>query len=183
MADSRMDLILKKLNGEDVELVPPMSRIEKIYFKLLGYDIELDPPQSRSEVLLTEYVNNGGGGGGGSSSYTITLISAPDPQYPDAPASESYYINCFDENYTYLGGAVKTNEGYVGEYPTGEVWAGTPQDIEVIIFPSKGIRVASNDSGQPLSVTGDAEIVHHEDEGYWDVYVTGNCTITYQGSR
>ena len=71
----------------------------------------------------------GGGGGGGSSNYTITLISAPDPQYPDAPASESYYINCFDENYTYLGGAVKTNEGY------------------------------------------------------WDVYVTGNCTITYQGSR
>ena len=65
MADSRMDLILKKLNGEDVELVPPMSRIEKIYFKLLGYDIELDPPQSRSEVLLTEYVNHGGGGGGG----------------------------------------------------------------------------------------------------------------------
>ena len=62
MADSRMDLILKKLNGEDVELVPPISRIEKIYFELLGYDIELDPPQSRSEVLLTEYVNNGGGG-------------------------------------------------------------------------------------------------------------------------
>ena len=121
--------------------------------------------------------------GGGSSNYTITLISAPHPQYPDAPASESYYINCFDENYTYLGGAVKTNEGYVGEYPTGEVWADTPQDIEVIIFPSKGIRVASNDSGQPLSVTGDAEIVHHEDKGYWDVYVTGNCTITYQGSR
>lgn len=78
MADSRMDLILKKLNGEDVELVPPMSRIEKIYFKLLGYDIELDPPQSRSEVLLTEYVNNGGGGGGGGDFTwaTITFINA-----------------------------------------------------------------------------------------------------------
>lgn len=74
MEDSRMDLILKKLNGEDVELVPPMSRIEKIYFKLLGYDIELDPPQSRSEVLLTEYVNNGGGGGG-SSDFSITHVT------------------------------------------------------------------------------------------------------------
>lgn len=73
MEDSRMDLILRKLNGEDVELVPPISRIEKIYFKLLGYDIELDPPQSRSEVLLTEYVNNGGGGGGGSSLPTVTF--------------------------------------------------------------------------------------------------------------
>ena len=78
MEDSRMDLILKKLNGEDVELVPPMSRIEKIYFKLLGYDIELDPPQSRSEVLLTEYVNGGGGGGGGGDFtwVTITFINA-----------------------------------------------------------------------------------------------------------
>ena len=78
MADSRMDLILKKLNGEDVELVPPMSRIEKIYFKMLGYDIELDPPQSRSEELLTEYVNSGGGGGGSSdfSTINVTLISA-----------------------------------------------------------------------------------------------------------
>jgi hypothetical protein len=124
-----------------------------------------------------------GSGGGGSSSYTITLISAPVPQYPDDPASDSYYINCFDENYTYLGGAVKTNEGYIGEYPTEEVWAGTPQDIEVIIFPSKGISVVDNSGSQPISVTGDAEIRHHEDQGYWDVYVTGNCTITYQGRR
>lgn len=181
MADSRMDLILKKLNGEDVELVPPMSRIEKIYFKLLGYDIELDPPQSRSEVLLTEYVNNGGGGGG-LSTYTITLISAPVPQYPDAPVSVNYFISCFDENYTYYGGGVKTNEGYIGEYQT-EVWSSASQDIEVIIFPSNGIRVMDSNDSQPISVTGDAEIIHNEDEGYWNVYVTGNCTITYQGSR
>ena len=82
MADSRMDLILKKLNGEDVELVPPMSRIEKIYFKLLGYDIELDPPQSRSEVLLTEYVNNGGGGGSSDFSIAhVTLINTSQDKY------------------------------------------------------------------------------------------------------
>lgn len=124
----------------------------------------------------------GGGGGGGSSSYTITLISAPVPQYPDDPASVNYYVNCFDENWTYYGGGIKTDEGYIGEYST-EVWASASQDIEVMIFPSKGITVTDNNGREPLSVTGDAEIVHHEDEGYWDVYVTGNCTITYQGRR
>lgn len=106
MADSRMDLILKKLNGEDVELVPPMSRIEKIYFKLLGYDIELDPPQSRSEVLLTEYVNNGGGGGGGdvtwakvtfinsnpTGPYTVTILSHINYYSHDTLGMASYIV-------------------------------------------------------------------------------------------
>ncbi len=85
MADSRMDLILKKLNGEDVELVPPMSRIEKIYFKLLGYDIELDPPQSRSEVLLTEYVNHGGGG-----DITVEPLSVTENNTYTAPTGKAY---------------------------------------------------------------------------------------------
>ena len=126
--------------------------------------------------------SGGGGGGGGSSTYTITLISAPIPEYPDSPASVNYNINCFDENYVYLGGAVKTDEGYLGEYQT-EVWSSASQDLEVMIFQSQGIRVMDTNAGQPISVTGDAEIMHHEDEGYWDVYVTGNCTITYQGRR
>ncbi len=85
MEDSRMDLILKKLNGEDVELVPPMSRIEKIYFKLLGYDIELDPPQSRSEVLLTEYVNRGGGG-----DITVEPLSVTENDTYIAPTGKAY---------------------------------------------------------------------------------------------
>ena len=123
-----------------------------------------------------------GGGGGGSSTYTITLISAPVPEYPDSPASVNYNINCFDENYVYLGGAVKTDEGYLGEYQT-EVWASASQDIEFMLFPSKGITVTESNSRQPISVTGDAEIVHNEEWGYWYVYVTGNCTITYQGRR
>lgn len=120
--------------------------------------------------------------GGGSSTYTITLISAPDPHHPDSPASVYYTVNAWDMDYTYLGGAIKDGANWVGEYQT-EVWKATPQDIEVMIFPSKGISVNDGSSGQPISVTGDAEIIHHEDEGYWDVYVTGNCTITYEGSR
>lgn len=125
---------------------------------------------------------SGGGGGGGSSAYTITLISAPIPEYPDNPVSVNYGVNCFDENYVYLGGAVKTDEGYIGEYQT-EVWSSASQDIEVMLFPSKGISVGDSYGNQPISVTGDAEIKHNEDEGYWYVYVTGNCTITYQGRR
>lgn len=97
MEDSRMDLILKKLNGEDVELVPPMSRIEKIYFKLLGYDIELDPPQSRSEVLLTEYVNNGGGGGSSLPTVTFTFTGMDGEGMPifecDKTYNEAYQIH------------------------------------------------------------------------------------------
>lgn len=181
---SRIEKQLQKINGDDVQTEEPQSRIEKQLAYILGADIVLEEPQSRIEELVQQIIDNGGGGGGGgSSSYTITLISAPVPQFPDDPASDKYYINCFDENYVYYGGAVKTNEGYIGEYQTEEVWAGTPQDIEVIIFPSKGISVVDNTGSQPISVTGDAQIVHHEDEGYWAVYVTGNCTITYQGKR
>lgn len=169
MADSRMDLILKKLNGEDVELVPPMSRIEKIYFKLLGYDIELDPPQSRSEVLLTEYVNNGGGGGGGGD---VTLAKV---KFINADTSTVYFV-------IFLTGIVDT--GYF------EIISGMPEiavqdESEVTVPLYKGKYAIHPNSFQSINqsffpqVTGG---ITFDMESQFFV-VTGDGTITLKGSR
>lgn len=169
MADSRMDLILKKLNGEDVELVPPMSRIEKIYFKLLGYDIELDPPQSRSEVLLTEYVNNGGGGGGGGD---VTWAKV---KFINADTSTLYFVN----NVTSI-----VNTGYF------EIIAGMPEievqdEHEVTVPLYKGKYAIHPNAFQSIDisffpqVTGGVTL----DMETQFIVVTGDGTITFKGSR
>lgn len=168
MADSRMDLILKKLNGEDVELVPPMSRIEKIYFKLLGYDIELDPPQSRSEVLLTEYVNNGGGGGGGD----VTWAKV---KFINADTSTLYFV-------TGLTGIVDT--GYF------EIISGMPEipvqdESEVTVPLYKGKYAIHPNAFQSIDIsffpqtTGGVTL----DMESQFIVVTGDGTITFKGSR
>lgn len=162
MADSRMDLILKKLNGEDVELVPPMSRIEKIYFKLLGYDIELDPPQSRSEVLLTEYVNNGGGGGGSSdfSIAHVTLINtAQDGKY--------YTVNCPRIYLDYL------------EFATEDVNTAEPSVLDVVLYKGEQYMQAGDwdDSIAPV-ITGD--ITYDSEEGAF--IITGDGSISLVGT-
>lgn len=161
MADSRMDLILKKLNGEDVELVPPMSRIEKIYFKLLGYDIELDPPQSRSEVLLTEYVNNGGGGGGSSDFSYINVT----------------FINSATNNSSYNVMSVQTDDEYGVFF---DMIASVTTEVTVPLLAYKGRivlflynfdQVAMNVA--PV-VMGD--VVFDDDQ--WSFTITGECSIT-----
>lgn len=166
MEDSRMDLILKKLNGEDVELVPPMSRIEKIYFKLLGYDIELDPPQSRSEVLLTEYVNGGGGGGGGD----VTWAKV---KFINVDTSTMYFVNG-------LTGIVDT--GYfetISIMPDVEVQDET--EVAVPLYKGKyGIHQNSFegiDTSFFPQVTGGVTL----DMQSGSVLVTGDGTITFKG--
>lgn len=172
MADSRMDLILKKLNGEDVELVPPMSRIEKIYFKLLGYDIELDPPQSRSEVLLTEYVNNGGGGGGGGGDlptakvtfinsnptgpYTVTILSHINYYSHDTLGMASYIVG---------SGNVEVDVPlYKGCYAIGVGDCINLDEIDVQVMPTS---------------TGGVEL----DFENGLIIVTGNGSFTWAGKK
>ena len=162
MADSRMDLILKKLNGEDVELVPPMSRIEKIYFKLLGYDIELDPPQSRSEVLLTEYVNNGGGGGGSSdfSIAHVTLINtSQDGNY--------YTIRC------------PRIQGDDMEIGVEDINTEEPSVSDVVLYKGEQYMQAWDwdDSIAPV-ITGD--ITYDSEEGVF--IITGDGSISLVGT-
>lgn len=158
MADSRMDLILKKLNGEDVELVPPMSRIEKIYFKLLGYDIELDPPQSRSEVLLTEYVNNGGGGGG-SSDFSIAHVTMTNT------ATHPFLIEgpCLADDGMYHGIPSEFIDGSSIDIAMYKGWA-------YLVF-------ASEYSDYDFALTGDIT------KDGTDIYVTGDGTITITDSK
>ena len=169
MADSRMDLILKKLNGEDVELVPPMSRIEKIYFKLLGYDIELDPPQSRSEVLLTEYVNNGGGGGGGGD---VTWAKV---KFINADTSTLYFVN----NVTSI-----VDTGYF-EIITALPEINVQDESEVTVPLYKGKYAIHPNSFQSIDesffpqVTGGVTL----DMESHLIVVTGDGTITFKGSR
>ena len=167
MADSRMDLILKKLNGEDVELVPPMSRIEKIYFKLLGYDIELDPPQSRSEVLLTEYVNNGGGGGGGGdlSSATVTITDSRDPTTVSMV------------NYT-ISACLETDE-WDDDYPAGvyPLSAGIqqgdpPQTWNIALYKGKSLISFETSLRNKSNVTGSYEWMNAH-----DLMISGDCSI------
>ena len=162
MADSRMDLILKKLNGEDVELVPPMSRIEKIYFKLLGYDIELDPPQSRSEVLLTEYVNNGGGGGG-SSDFAIahvTLINTSQDKFYN-------YVSV-----TVDGDYIEAYEGVVDNLQS--------ITIDVVLYKGKQYMSAWawDDSIAPV-ITGD--ITFDSDENLFIIAGDGSISLVGKG--
>lgn len=164
MEDSRMDLILKKLNGEDVELVPPMSRIEKIYFKLLGYDIELDPPQSRSEVLLTEYVNNGGGGGGGGSSdFTIahvTLINT-------AQNGRYYTVRCPQIFGEYL------------EFRAEDITTIAPKMLDVVLYKGEQyIEAWDWDTSVAPVVTGDITY-DSEEEAF---IITGDGSISLVGT-
>ena len=161
MADSRMDLILKKLNGEDVELVPPMSRIEKIYFKLLGYDIELDPPQSRSEVLLTEYVNNGGGGGSSDFSIAhVTLINTSQDGY-------YYTVNCPS---IYLDDL---------EYATEDVIAEEPSVLDVVLYKGEQHMDAWDwDTSIAPVITGD--ITYDSEENLF--IITGDGSISLVGT-
>lgn len=163
MEDSRMDLILRKLNGEDVELVPPMSRIEKIYFKLLGYDIELDPPQSRSEVLLTEYVNNGGGGGGGGD---VTWAKV---KFINADTSTMYFMRGLTSivdtgNFEIISGMpdVEVQDEtevtvplYKGKYAIG---IGQIQSIDGSFFPQVTGGVTIDFDNGMFVVTGDGTI-------------------------
>lgn len=172
MEDSRMDLILKKLNGEDVALVPPMSRIEKIYFKLLGYDIELDPPQTRSEVLLTEYVNNGGGGGGGGgggdfSSATLTITDNRDP----ATISMVSYSFCgcleadeWDDDYP------------AGTYPLmGGIQQGDPpQILKIALYKGKSLIIFETPMRSGSQVTGSYEWM-----GSRELMISGDCSIEF----
>lgn len=163
MADSRMDLILKKLNGEDVELVPPMSRIEKIYFKLLGYDIELDPPQSRSEVLLTEYVNNGGGGGGSSDFSYINVT----------------FINSATDNSTYSVKSVQTDDEYGVFFDMIATIGNTEQTIPLLAY--KGRVVLFADNFESIDYENVAPVVMGDvvfDEDQWSFTITGECSIT-----
>ena len=169
MADSRMDLILKKLNGEDVELVPPMSRIEKIYFKLLGYDIELDPPQSRSEVLLTEYVNNGGGGGGGGDVTWATI------KFINADTSTLYFVN----NVTSI-----VDTGYFEIiYGMPEIAVQDESEVTVPLYKGKYAihpnDIQSIDISFFPQVTGGVTL----DMESQFIVVTGDGTITFKGSR
>ena len=164
MADSRMDLILKKLNGEDVELVPPMSRIEKIYFKLLGYDIELDPPQSRSEVLLTEYVNNGGGGGG-SSDFAIAHVTLINTSQDD----RFYTVQCpvIREDYDYM------------EFGTDNVQSTEPLVLDVVLYKGEQYMDAWDwdDSIAPV-ITGD--ITYDSEHSLF--IITGDGSISLVGT-
>lgn len=163
MADSRMDLILKKLNGEDVELVPPMSRIEKIYFKLLGYDIELDPPQSRSEVLLTEYVNNGGGGGG-SSDFSIAHVTLINTAQDD----RFYTVQCpvIREDYDYM------------EFGSYNVQSTEPLVLDVVLYKGEQYMGAWDwdDSIAPV-ITGNITY----DSEYGGFIITGDGSISLVG--
>lgn len=160
MADSRMDLILKKLNGEDVELVPPMSRIEKIYFKLLGYDIELDPPQSRSEVLLTEYVNNGGGGGSSDFSYINVT-----------------FINSVANNSSYNVKSVQTDDEY-GVFFDMIASVTTEETVPLLAYKGRIVLFSDNfdlvDMNVAPVVMGDAVF----DDDQWSFTITGECSIT-----
>jgi hypothetical protein len=169
MAESRDELLLRKLNGEDVELEPPMSRIEKLYYKLLGYDIEIEPPQSREEVLLKEYIDNGGGGGGGgdvtwakvnfinadtSTLYFVTnLTSIVDTGYFET-ISGIQDINVQDESEV-------TVPLYNGKYA---IHPNSFQSIDVSFFPQ---------------VTGGVTL----DMESQFIVVTGDGTITFKGSR
>lgn len=59
---SNMELYLRALLGEDVDLPVPISRNEKQLAAMLGEDVQVEPPISRIEVLLDQLRQNGGGG-------------------------------------------------------------------------------------------------------------------------
>lgn len=56
MSDSNVELQLKKLNDEPVELPEPRSRVELYLAKLNGESVELPEPRSRVEELLFSLV-------------------------------------------------------------------------------------------------------------------------------
>lgn len=63
MSDSNVELQLKKLNGESIELQEPQSRVELYLAKLNGESVELPEPQSRVEELLFNLVQKLGSNG------------------------------------------------------------------------------------------------------------------------
>lgn len=63
MPDSNIELQLRKLNGEAVELPKPQSRVELYLAKLNGEDVTLPEPQSRVEELLFKLTQKSGDGG------------------------------------------------------------------------------------------------------------------------
>ena len=60
MSDSNVELQLKKLNGESIELPEPKSRVELYLAKLNGESVEIPEPQSRVEELLFNLVQKSG---------------------------------------------------------------------------------------------------------------------------
>lgn len=74
MSDSNVELQLKKLNGESVDLPEPRSRVELYLAKLNGESVELPEPQSRVEELLYELSQRSGDDG--SSAFVDAIVKA-----------------------------------------------------------------------------------------------------------
>ena len=169
MADSRKELLLMKLNGEDVQLEPPQSRIEKLYYKLLGADIVTDPPQSREEVLLKEYIDNGGGGGGGGD---VTWAKV---KFINVDTSTLYFVN----NVTSI-----VYTGYF-EIITAlpEIYVQDESEVTVPLYKGKYAihpnAFQSIDQSFFPQVTGGVAL----DMESQFIVVTGDGTITLKGSR
>lgn len=72
MQDSNVELQLKALNGESVELPKPRSRVELFLAKLNGESVDLPEPQSRVEELLYKLCQKSGDDG--SSAFVDALI-------------------------------------------------------------------------------------------------------------
>ena len=168
--DSRIELQLRALNGEEV--VPyPQSRVEKLLYKMNGYDIELDPPQSRVEELLKEYIDNGGGGGGGGSSDFSTI-------------NVTFYNTVEDTMTFYSIAGVKTDATYGAYYASlADVFGGdTPTEVSLLAYKGKvvlwiGDNIQNTDEDPPI-VTGAIEY----DEDSQSFTITGEGTITLKAA-
>lgn len=74
MSDSNVELQLKKLNGESVDLPEPRSRVELFLAKLNDESVDLPEPQSRVEELL--YKLSQKPGDDGSSAFVDAIVRA-----------------------------------------------------------------------------------------------------------
>lgn len=154
---------LRALNGEEIELSTPQSRIGKLLYKLNGYEIETETPQSEIEVLFKEYIDNGGGGGGGSSDFSIAHVTL------NNTSQDGYYytVDCY---YIY---------GENMEFGTNDILPDSPLVLDVILYKGEQYMGAWDwDTSIAPVITGD--ITYDSQENLF--IITGDGSISLVGT-